>query len=205
MEPKSNSERLAQMPRNTILTGPDEEFVRTHLLEPHPRYAEKVGPGVGHFRVVTGRGGSVEVRLFRVDGSSTALPHNPKLKRPRTQASLVAEAMREAVEPGRLAAKRAVFDSPDPRCALTGEPLTWDATEMDHFPTPFVALRDAWLLFRTLDELAVAKDEVGTPRYVMSDEAQRGAWVRFHDAQVSYRPLATTAHRAWTRQQQLAA
>lgn len=187
-------------PLETPLTDGNAAFVRG-LLARHPHIAEKTGSGVQHFFVrinrVVGRANR-GLWIQRTDGTEIDFSWWECL-RPSSHRQRVLNAMRAAIQPDMLRFKREAFSNADPPvCALTGEPIAFDACDVHHDP-PFLDLVDRFLCG---DYDAVRVDVGKTACQFgdrLADDDIRQAWTEYHRHHATLHLVSRDAHQRLTR------
>lgn len=163
----------------------DTAFVLA-LLEQHPQADTKIGAGVE--RIIVRRNPVYRrnrgFHLFRIDGTDTDFSWVECLT-PTPHHKKVIRAMRVLVEPQTMAFKQQFFDNTaEPRCALTGEPIAFVGSHVDHMP-PFtfeVLVQEFCDRCGINLESVPLRDEMADNKYVdlIDDDALAMSWVQFH-------------------------
>jgi Protein of unknown function (DUF3223) len=168
------------------VTKEDFEFL-LWLLDRHPRVAEKIGDGVASFTVQPIAMGTRGFIIHRVNGSSTDFSYYKCISAPSDVAE-ARNAMRRAVADQVIRFKQAAVKKGPLVCAITGEPLTWDGTHVDHAPPVFLTLADQWAALvggYPAIQLSPTKDrEIG--RTLLDP----GPWQAFHQEHARLRLVA---------------
>ena len=159
------------------------------LLERHPEYGEKLGPGIKGFRVRKAVFGTLCFEVVRTDGSTTDFSFNSCVegKRPSELTEAIT-ALRAEVTDDIMQKKREWFrDNGDHEgkvaCAITGARITIDQAHADHAPPrPFGTLAIAFLEARGIapDRSFVSPpaDNQYQPR--LTDRALAEIWRAYH-------------------------
>lgn len=124
------------VPGQTVVA---EDFADLNaLLQRHCEYAEKSAGGVESFVVKSTKYGGKCFYVKRTDGSvdDVSYIHCVDAK-PPTLDQLYAKAAREAVVPDILAFRDAQYARPPVICAVTGQPVAIEESNIDHYPVPF--------------------------------------------------------------------
>ncbi|MET8677082.1 DUF3223 domain-containing protein [Streptomyces sp. NPDC004647] len=119
-----------------VVDQEEDDLLLRDLLDMHPKAAEKVGPGVAHFRVIkTPRGNHKGPEAVHINGDRVAFSYKDCLK-PPTHPQRVVRAMRTEVQPqvntyfeSRRAANTLVSDE-------SGIPLASDDIDVSYYRGP---------------------------------------------------------------------
>jgi hypothetical protein len=167
------------------------------LLLRHPHADAKIGAGIAGFRVQRiGAFTSTGFVVDRVDGTSEDFSYRQCI-RPTTYASKAKFALRRAIADQVIAAKRAVF--PDRftaiTCPLSGEPITYSDSHVDHIPpATFAALVQRYLAERdaTYDDLPLVPSPDGIG-WILEDETAAD-WAAWHQRHAHLRVVSAAAN-----------
>ena len=175
-----------------ILNLSDLSFCKS-LLERHPESIEKIGSGVKSIRVsvippwkskgfILTRTDGTEIDFsFRACVSSKAISHKQKVNK----------AARTAVHLQIVSFKKSnIFDG-FLKCAITGQFLSWDECDIDHYPIPFADLLERYMAIIGSDfkDLKVTEDS-GSYRFI--DSAIDSSFRSYHLENAGLRPLRNT-------------
>ncbi len=182
------------------VTGADGDWLAA-LLTLHPDAGEKIGKGIAFIALgpVPGRK-SRGFTVHRTDGTSTDFSWLECIT-PTSHRTRVLTAMREAVEPQRIAFKQAEEKAGRLRCGVCGTDLTWPDTEIDHLPPVFQTLADTYAEtaggYDKIKLVPSADGMIGQP-LVPGDEQ---VWILYHQHTARLRVLCRPCHHEVTRQQ----
>lgn len=182
-------ERIATVGFCNSLRGRPEEYAFFYaLFQRHPEAERKRVSEIVDIFIESVKG---DARLGYVlrDGTRDTISWNKCLsgKLPPTEAVLT-RAMREAIAPQMLAYKRT---QPN-RCVLCQSMLT---LTVDHYPTKFRDIRDAFLVGRSLPTV-FAKTSESLDCFRSEDAQFKSDWIRHHLTYATYRILCYTCNRA---------
>ena len=155
------------------------------LLRLHTEADSKIGCGVAEFFIRTNAvWGGVGIWLRRIDGTETDWSWTYCLK-PLTPRQFALKAMRYAIAPQVMAFK---VSAPS-MCVVTGEPVTLESSHVDHHPTTFLQLADAWRTGRAIewDDIRYNDTADGVLVTEMIDARQREDWISFHQERAELR------------------
>lgn len=181
----------------------DFDFV-FDLLRNHPNAEAKIGAGVAS--IVVRRNPIYPATrgfyLYRIDGSSTdfswveCVSPSPKRKK-------VLAALRFAVESQTIAFKRAFFDNGGGHCELTGEPITFVGSHVDHVPPlTFDRLVDQFCCEYGLNlEALPLRDEFADNRYidVLDDDVVTFRFAEYHRQFANLRVLSRLGNLSYAK------
>ncbi|WP_073923971.1 DCL family protein [Streptomyces sp. CB03911] len=146
---------LARYEVNQVVDQEDDDLLLRDLLDRHPKAAEKIGPGVDHFRVVrTPRGPHKGPEVVRSDGTRIDFSYQKCLDSP-SHRRRVLDSMRTEVVPQRDAYYEARKMSGTLVSDLTDTPLTpkethvayFRGTRFDDIGTAFAETAGGWEAF----------------------------------------------------------
>lgn len=170
------------------------------LVQRHPSAAHKIGSGIAGFRVEKNPEypGAKCFILLRTDGTRTDFSYTECLRQtPHKQK--VTSAFRGAIDSDILKFKQAQFDAAGGRlhCPITGEPLQFAGTHVDHVPPDtFANLLADFLTGEGVDlaELAVKPSADNTYSDRLCDAALESRWIEFHRFNAVLRVVSRTAN-----------
>jgi len=158
-----------------------DAFLRD-LIQRHPDASMKIGPGISHFSVQRNPDwGGYGFWLHRVDGSSTDFSYRSCITAPTARQD-ASEAFRSEVNDQVWEFRDRFFDSAvDPRCPLTGDPVSRDSYHVDHV-VGFTVLLQRFLEARQIrrEEVAVEGCGDGRSRLTLVDRALAADWAEYH-------------------------
>lgn len=180
----------------------EEDFrFMSDLLERHDGASIKIGCGVHSIFVMPDEFGGRCFGLTRMDGSSTDFSFRLCLTPLPPHANFRA-ACRNAIRPQVIDFKTRQFAGGiRSRCALTGELVEWDLLEVDHHPTPFLALLEAFIREHRIDPNIEPTDasNVNSMAKSLARKTTHEAWIAFHRERAQYRLIKSSVHRRLPR------
>jgi hypothetical protein len=177
------------------VTDPDDDAFLRGLLERHPEYDLKRGPGIAHFRVIAhtdhGRR-SVGLALVRLDGEVADFSWNACLT-PLGHRTQVLAALWHAVADQVAAARNAVLGSGQPLvCSVTGAPIPSAAElHIDHADPTFLVLAEGFIAENGgADDFRILPDPGSGVSYIeLEDKVLEGRWQDHHQERAVLRPV----------------
>mgnify|MGYP003382297895 CR=1 FL=1 len=190
---------LWAIPLGNRVPQENEDFLRD-FFELHPKYEEKIGPGVDHFEVraspVDGR--SPGFYAIRIDGTVEDFSYRDCANGSTpTPAARFRAACRAAIQPHIVAEKKRYFaEAPCPTCAITGVPIDYSNSHVDHAP-PYTFERIV-AGFVALNKLDINNPDLyekqGASLPTLSDWVMRDKFVQFHNNHANLRVISVCAN-----------
>lgn len=182
---------LNATPWGVPLQGEIHEFVHS-LLDRHPRFAEKIGGGVGYFTVNSDGNGDRCFYIHRLDGSRIHFSYQKSLLGKDDLRSLVVGALNRAVDEQIWAFRDSELAKGTHVCPYTGELITKDSYHVDHPNPTFYELYRQWLseLGLRIDHIRLSDGRDNEIGRRMIDPAQKESWQQFHRTHARLRLLS---------------
>jgi hypothetical protein len=189
---------------NVLQTSPLGEPLHEHyndlhaLLECHPAADEKIGAGVSAFKVdLVAPYYSRGFYIVRTDGTVDDFSYIICLNGRPTAKQKAVRAFRNEIFPQIDAFRRETFAGWTSSCAITGETITNDTSEVDHAPpNTFAKMMADFLSARGLKPKGVETiSHDGGVTQCIVDVDLRVAWQGYHAANASLRAVSPAGHR----------
>jgi len=178
------------------VTDPVHHGFLCDLIETHCERDEKVGPGIRCFEVCVTTYGTRGLRILRVDGTRIDFSWKACLGKVFTPAEDFNAAARHAVMDQVLAFKKSCFDAGTVSCAVTGRPVSWQDSHVDHeHPMTFSAIVETFMGAHDWKGMTV-KDGGNAASCVFSDPAHTKLFADFHRDRARLRILSPEANMA---------
>lgn len=185
---------LKSTPSGTMLTKQQTD-VLSEVLSWHPKAAQKQGAGVAGFRVVVPDDvpNCKCYAVVRVDGSTETFSYRACFGAAATHKQNVLRALRHAILPDVLDAKQQLIEAQrtaDGMVLSSAESGQFTESEMalDHWPTPFATIVEAFFKDSGLEYDAIAVTGEKIPKLIDSGLSQ--AWLKYHRNRASYRLIS---------------
>lgn len=189
------------------LRGPELDYVVSLLTLNHPRADEKIGCGIKGIRIKVMKPWNVRgFELIRIDNSKTDFSYlkiiGSKMDRARLDRYA---AFRTAIRKQVNQFKENFFNSHSkPVCPVTFVPLTWQNSQVDHYPVRFIDIVAEWLEKRglKLGEIQVIGYADGQTTKRLSDPELEHNFIQFHSDHATLRVIEAKANMAGPRGRQ---
>ena len=186
----------------------DEAFV-IELFKRHPNADKKFGSGI--VSAFVGRPSVYRQTkcfyILRSDGSYTDISWTECI-RATSHRDKVVRAMRALIKPQVIEFKREFFDSGGDTCSLTGQPVSWYDSHVDHIPPDtFDTLVAKFVAENYVNLAAVPLLDVGADNtYVdmIDDDDLVDRWTRFHQQCARLRVVSPIGNLSHSRAEQKA-
>ncbi len=171
----------------------EDQALYEQILERHPNAVQKRGDGISKIRVVVNRCGHEAFTITRLDGTEAVAGMAGILrKRVWSLREQLTRACRAAIEPSRLAYKRA---HPKDRCALCGKRTAH--MHVDHAPpNTFKVIEQGWydssLTEATLEPEHFHQDPHAPLRF--AEEGVAADFREYHDVRARLRTLCRSCN-----------
>ena len=182
-------------PEGAPLEGDDGQLLRA-LLDRHPSADEKLSGGCAYLTVGRDSFGGRNFRIVRPDGSvepfafrKTVITNNPKAEyRQRTKRAFRQEVTDQT--------QKVKSDAVGTNCPVSGLPLEWATTDVDHVGEEFAALLNRFLGEEglVLGDLEHHEEESGD-MYRLADRGLASRWIPWHAQHAKLVAKHRDAHR----------
>ena len=184
-------------PGDVVTEAEDIDFL-WGAIQRHPDARAKIGHGVELFYVEADVFGGKRFCVRRVDNTTTHFSY-PKCFRPPTAKEEVSKAFRKEVLSQILDFKQRSFgDQLSITCSLTGAPVTWETSQVDHFDPDFWVLRDNFIADRSFESIELYDDETGSGK-LLKDRAFALSWFVYHQQFANLRITSIEANQTRPR------
>lgn len=165
-------------PGDVVKEAEDIDFL-WGAIQRHPDAKAKIGCGVQLFYVEADVFGGQRFCVRRLDETATHFSY-PKCFRPPTAREEVSKALRLEILPQIIVFKQDAFGNQRSiACSLTGVPVTWETSHVDHFNPDFCDLRDSFVAHRSFESIELYDDDSGSGKW-LKDREFAAHWVEYH-------------------------
>lgn len=190
---------LDELAVGQIVPEPHHTFL-LHLVNRHPRAAEKIGGGIRYFKVLTNTNYGGRNRcfyIFREDGTHTEFSYVKCVRSPTPWEEFV-DAMRAAVVDQVVRAREAAFGSKEEiLCPIRKTQMSRSVSHCDHTaPYTFAVLVKEFMEDEWLDEKFPPETEGGDLVHGrrLADKELEARWQAFHQSKAVLRVISKEAH-----------